>query len=114
VTSEREKRYLEHIAESIQLIEEYVRGGRSVFFEQRQVQDAVLRRLEILTDATAQLSPELKDRHRDIPWREIYGFRNIAAHAYLDIDLQRVWEIVMDYLPALRTAINEELGRRRE
>jgi uncharacterized protein with HEPN domain len=47
---------------------------------------------------------ELKDRHREIRWREGYGFRNIAAHVYLDIDLERVWKIVTDHLPALRTA----------
>jgi uncharacterized protein with HEPN domain len=44
-----------------------------------------------------------------IPWREVYGFRNIAAHAYLDIDLERVWEIVTDHLPPLRTAVEQEL-----
>jgi uncharacterized protein with HEPN domain len=111
VCAERESRYLQHIAESIKLIDEYVRDGRTSFFEQRQVQDAVLRRLEILADGTAQLSPELKDRHPDIPWREVYGFRNIAAHAYLDIDLERVWEIVTDHLPPLRTAVEKELAR---
>jgi deoxyribodipyrimidine photolyase len=82
VSGARERRYLEHIAESVDLIEEYVRGGRPAFFEHRQVQDAVLRRLEILADATAQLSPELKDRHREI--------------------LERVWEIVTDHLPPYR------------
>lgn len=45
------------------------------------------------------------------PWREVYGFRNIAAHAYLDIDLERVWEIVTDHLPPLRTAVEKELDR---
>lgn len=100
MSDERERRYLAHIAESIHLIDDYVRDGRPAFLEQRQVQDAVLRRLQILADAAGQLSPELKDRHRDIPWREVYGFRNIAAHAYLDIDLERVWEIVTDHLPA--------------
>jgi uncharacterized protein with HEPN domain len=105
----RARAALEHIAESIQLIDDYVRDGRPAFFEHRLVQDAVLRRLEILADATAQLSAGLKDRHREIRWREVYGFRNIAAHAYLDIDLERVWEIVTDHLPALRTAVEEEL-----
>lgn len=109
MSRERERRYLAHIAESIRLIDEYVRDGHAAFVAQRQVQDAVLRRLEILADATAQLSPELKDRHPDIPWREVYGFRNIAAHAYLDIDLERVWEIVADHLPPLRTAVEQEL-----
>jgi uncharacterized protein with HEPN domain len=91
------------------LIDEYVRDGRSALFAQRQIQDAVLRRLEILADATVQLSSELKDRHPDITWREVYGFRDIAAHAYLDIDLERVWEIVTDHLPPPRTAVEQEL-----
>jgi hypothetical protein len=47
VSGERERRYLEDIAESIQLIDDYVRDGRPAFFEHRLVQDAVLRRLEI-------------------------------------------------------------------
>jgi uncharacterized protein with HEPN domain len=109
VTAPRERRYLEHIAESVALIGEYVVDGHPAFFEHRQVQDAVLRRLEILADATGQLSPELKDRHPDIPWRAVYGFRNIAAHAYLDVDLERVWEIVTDHLPPLRAAVEKEL-----
>jgi uncharacterized protein with HEPN domain len=111
VSGGRERRYLEHIAESIRLIDDYVSEGRTAFFEQRQVQDAVLRRLEILADGTGQLSQELKDRHRDIPWREVYGFRNIAAHAYLDIDLERVGEIVTEHLPPLRIAVEKELAR---
>jgi uncharacterized protein with HEPN domain len=111
VSAERQRRYLEHIAESIRLIDDYVRDGRSGFFGQRLVQDAVLRRLEILADATTKLSAEVKGRHGEIPWREVYGFRNIAAHAYLDIDLERVWEIVMDHLPPLRDAVIEELDK---
>jgi uncharacterized protein with HEPN domain len=75
VSGERERRYLENIAESIQLIDEDVRGGHSVFFQQRQVQNAVLRRLDSLADATAQLTSELKDRLPRYPWREVYGFR---------------------------------------
>jgi uncharacterized protein with HEPN domain len=111
VSRGRERRYLDHIAESIRLIDDYASDGRTAFFEQRQVQDAVLRRLEILADGTAQLGQELKDRHPEIPWREVYGFRNIAAHAYLDIDLERVWEIVTDHLPPLQTAVEMELAR---
>jgi uncharacterized protein with HEPN domain len=110
VTSERDARYLEHIAESIQLIADYVRSGRSAFFEEQQVQDAAIRRLETLAHATGQLSDEVKDRHPEIDWRAVYGFRNIAAHAYLDVDLERVWEIVTDHLPALRVAVEAELG----
>ena len=47
-----------------------------------------------------------------IPWRSIYGFRNIAAHAYEQIDLVRVWEVVENYLPDLKAAIDQELTER--
>jgi uncharacterized protein with HEPN domain len=109
VTDERDRRYLDHIAESIRLIGEYLGAGREALFKDQQVQDAVLRRLETLAHASGQLSEALKGRHPDIPWREVYGFRNIAAHAYLDIDLERVWEIITDHLPALRAAVDSEL-----
>ena len=71
--------------------------------------DAVLRRLETLADAARHLSPELTARHSTIPWRAIYGFRNVAAHGDVGLDLARVWATVQDYLPALDSVVAEEL-----
>jgi len=71
----------------------------------------VLWRLETLAEATNRLTPECKARHSQIPWRAIYGFRNIAAHGYLDLHIDRVWEIVEVHLPALKAAIEAELRR---
>jgi uncharacterized protein with HEPN domain len=73
------------------------------------VQDAVPRRLETLADASNKLPDSLKERHPEIRRRTVYGFRNIAAHAYTQIDLERVWEIVRDHLPDLRQAVVQEL-----
>jgi len=56
------------------------------------------------------LSDPLKRRHPRVPWREIYGFRNIAARVYEQIDLVRVWEIVEHYLPELKAVIEQELN----
>ncbi|HTE84433.1 MAG TPA: HepT-like ribonuclease domain-containing protein [Dehalococcoidia bacterium] len=67
------------------------------------------RRLETLADATSRLSDALKARHPKLPWRQLYGFRNVAAHAYEGIDLPRIWEIVEIYLPPLKAAVTEEL-----
>lgn len=75
------------------------------------MQDAVLRRLETIADATHRLSPDLKERHPEVPWQQVYGFRNIAAHAYEKLDLRRVWEIVEHYLPPLKTVVDDELSR---
>jgi uncharacterized protein with HEPN domain len=90
---------------------QYTRGSRDAFFGEPVTQDAVLRRMETLADAAGRLSSELKARHPSIPWREIYGFRNVAAHAYLVIDLERVWETIELHLPALKAAVDEELER---
>src|SRR4051794_28141417 len=108
---ERERLRLRYIDQSIRRIEEYTRGSSAAFLREPIVQDAVLRRLETLADATGKLSDGLKSRHPNIPWRQVYGFRNVAAHAYEHLDLSRVWEIVRDYLPALKAVIDEELQR---
>lgn len=70
----------------------------------------MLRRLETLAEATDKLPDDLKARHPEVPWRAVYGFRNIAAHAYLDLDLDRAWEIVADHLAPIEAALDTELG----
>lgn len=105
----REHARLRYIRECITLIEQYTRGGRTAFFAETIIQDAVLRRLETLTDTIGKLSNTLRARHPTIPWRQVYGFRNIAAHAYAEIDLTRVWEIVEDYAPMLKSVVDREL-----
>jgi uncharacterized protein with HEPN domain len=106
---EREQERLRYVQVSIARIEQYTEGGREAFFQEPMVQDAVLRRLEPLADATSTLSDALKERHPEIPWSQVYGFRHVAAHAYEYLELHRVWEIVEDYLPGLKTAIDQEV-----
>jgi uncharacterized protein with HEPN domain len=106
----RERARLGYIRKSIARIEQYTQGGREAFFSEPIVQDAVLRRLETLADAISKLSNDLRTRHPTIPWRQVHGFRNIVAHAYEEIDLTRVWEIVEDYVPVLKSVVDRELG----
>lgn len=109
MSKERDRRYLAYIDEAIALIEARTRAGRAAFLQDVDVQDAVLWRLETLAEASGKLSPELRERHPEIRWRAIYGFRNIAAHAYLELRLDQVWEIVEQHLPTLRAVVQEEL-----
>jgi len=90
----REQARLRYIRQSITRIEQYTGGSREAFHSEPIVQDAVLRRIETLADAVNRLSDTLKARHPTIPWRQVHGFRNVAAHAHQEIDLTRVWEIV--------------------
>lgn len=108
---DRDSALLLYIKESIDRIEQYTEHGRESFLTDAIVQDATLRRLETLADAASRLSNDLKARHPDIPWRDIYGFRNVVAHGYLQLELRRCWNTIEVHLPPLKTVIEDEISR---
>lgn len=106
--------YLRHVDKCIALIERYLGGPkeslqRNLFFEDQRTQDAVLRRLETLSDAASHLSDTLKGRHPEIAWRQISAFRNVLAHGYTDILLEEVWRVIIEDLGALKTVALAEV-----
>ena len=105
-----DKFYLLHIQQSIKDIEAFVIDGKDAFKESRLIQNAVLYSLQTLSESTQQLSDELKATHTEIQWDAIRGFRNRLVHAYLTIDLDYVWEIVTNFLPPLKHAIEAMLS----
>lgn len=62
---------------------------------------ALLRALEIVGEAAAQVSEAARDAFPQLPWREIVGMRHRLIHAYFDVDLDRVWDTVTHSVPAL-------------
>jgi uncharacterized protein with HEPN domain len=66
------------------------------------LQSAVLQKLMVIGEAAGRVSPEVRDRWSDIPWRSISGFRNLAVHAYFEIEWSIVWDIATASLPTLR------------
>jgi len=106
--------YLEDILESIHWIERYTEGlDEKDFLERHQVQDAVLRRLEIIGEAVKHVPPEIRNANPDIRWRDIAGLRDLLIHAYSGVDPRRVWNILENDLPVLRLR-TEEIVRRFE
>ena len=65
-------------------------------------QDAVIRQLEIIGEATKRLSPDLRRRYPQIPWKRIAGLRDVLIHDYLGVDIALVWRITQTYLPELK------------
>ncbi len=100
-----DKLYLIHITECISRIEQYTAEGKEAFFADTKTQDAVLRNLQTMAEATQRLADSLKLKHPDINWQGIAGFRNVLVHDYLGINLVRVWEIIETYLPELEKKI---------
>ena len=96
--------YLAHILECIAKIESYTAEGRDFFLSDEKTQDAVLRNLQIMAESSQRLSDSLKAACPEVPWPEIAGFRNILAHDYLGVKLERVWQVVQDGLPQLKAS----------
>jgi uncharacterized protein with HEPN domain len=106
----RDQLYLQHILDAIEKIEHYVAVGYGEFMASSHWQDAVIRQLEIIGEATKKTSPETLSRRPDIPWRRIAGMRDVLIHDYMSVDLEAVWQVTQSDLTKLRRAIEELLG----
>lgn len=98
--------YLDDILFSIGLIEQYIEGlSFSTFESSYDMQDKVLRRLEIVAEAAKKLPEEIRTQNADIPWKSIIGLRNIITHEYDEVNLEEVWTIVTEHLPETKKQI---------
>lgn len=104
-----DKVYLIGIVECIDSIQEYTQNGQNEFLNSKLIQDAVIRNLEIIGEATKNISKELREIHFDIPWRQMAGLRDILIHDYLGVDLFIVWNVVENELPNLKSKIKSLL-----
>ena len=83
---------------------------RVSFDGDRLLQLGVVRLLEIMGEAAARSPESVKRQHPSVPWREISDLRNRLIHGYDSIDLDIVWSILHDDLPALIVQLESILG----
>jgi uncharacterized protein with HEPN domain len=100
--ADRDRAYVEDILDSARRIEAYAKGLTFVRFAAKDVvQDAVLRRLSVIGEAASCLSARYKKSNPRIPWKNVIGFRNLVVRRYWTVDLEIVWKIVEQDVPAL-------------
>lgn len=107
----KDRLYLESIRECLERIVEYTAAGEAAFLASRLIQDGVIRNLEVIGEATKNLSEALRATNPSIPWRQIAGMRDVLIHDYLQVNLNRVWRTVEVDLPPLEAEVRRLLRK---
>ena len=106
--------YLGHILRAISRIDHYTEDLTQVaFLENEQVQDAVIRNIEIIGEAAKNIEkhhPGFAERHSHVPWGDMYLMRNRVSHGYFTVDLEIVWKTIRNDLPGLAEKVAALLG----
>ena len=101
--------YLDHIVEAIGRINLYAGDvSRETFLHDRMLQDAVIRNLEIIGEASRNIArhhPEFLVAHPQLPLQSAYEMRNVLANAYFEVDPDIVGRTIQNDLPGLARMI---------
>lgn len=102
--------FLQHILESIELIEKRMEGvSYEKFTRDVDLQDMIIRRLEIIGEAVRNLPKEFRKEHSDIDWQDAADMRSVLIHGYFAVDLDVVWDTISNDLPIFKKQIQELL-----
>jgi len=95
--------FVSHILECIEKVEEYTENkSKQDFLDSTQLQDAVIRRIEIIGEAVRNIPDRVQQEYPQIRWEEAKGMRNILIHEYFGVDLELTWQVVQRDLPELK------------
>ena len=104
------KIFLEDILKSIERIELYTKGKtKKEFLDNYEKQDAIIKRLEVIGEAVKKYSIRNKEKHPEIPWKDMAGMRNVLIHEYFGVIMDRVWDTAKNDIPKLKKQIKELL-----
>ncbi len=104
----RDGDYLLDIEDAIKRILEYTAGMNwDEYLQDYKTQDAVVRNLEVIGEATKDLSDNLTNQHPGIPWRDMAGTHDRLTHHYFGINHEIVWQIIEHDLPELKNQIEQ-------
>src|SRR6266566_415211 len=95
-----DRAYLLHMRDAVQRIADYTRDGKEVFLADLKTQDAVIRNIEIIGEATKNLTDRVRSAHPDVRWKQIAGMRDTLIHRYFGVNVELVWQVVQKDLPA--------------
>ena len=102
------KLYINDIRESIKQIEEYMQGiSERGFMKDKKLQDAVIRRLEIIGEASKNIPRALKEKNKQVPWIKMVQYRDFIVHSYFEASLRRIWIASTENLKIIKDAMKK-------
>jgi uncharacterized protein with HEPN domain len=103
--------YIGDMLDAIKRIEDYLRGvSKDAFFKNLMMQDAVMHQIEIIGEASNNVSDEFQDQYPELPWMQMRAIRNKIVHDYRELNLDVIWDTAKNDLPALKTQIQKLLS----
>ena len=100
--------YIIHIKQCIKKIKRYTRGQtKKMFAENDLLQDAVIRNIEIIGEASKKISLDFRSLNSNIPWKEMSGMRDKLIHHYMGVDVEMIWNTVKEDIPFLEKKLKE-------
>ena len=100
--------YLNDIIEAIELIKNSTKNLTIKEFEEnRDIQDATIRRIEIIGEAVKHLPIIIRKKYPDIRWEQIAGSRDFLVHSYFGVDLDKIWKVIKEDLLTLEKEIKK-------
>ncbi|MDP6889753.1 MAG: DUF86 domain-containing protein [Phycisphaerales bacterium] len=93
---------LTHIIDAIDLVQQYLPETLDLLEGNCRTQDAIIRRLEVIGEATKRLSPTVRETYPNVPWRQATVLRDVLSNDSMSVNMQPVWNVAVDNLPQIR------------
>jgi uncharacterized protein with HEPN domain len=95
--------YLVDILESALEVEIFIAGmSYDNFFRDKKTINAVIRSLEVMGEAAKRVPEDIRAKYPEIPWKRMAGMRDKLIHEYAGVDLETVWDVAKEELPAIK------------
>lgn len=102
--------YIEHIYKSIIRVEKFINNvSKNAFYNNELIQSAVIREIEVVGEATKNLSSDFRKIYSEVRWKDIAGMRDKLIHDYMGVDLNYVWFTVTEDFNVLKEQVENIL-----
>jgi uncharacterized protein with HEPN domain len=104
------KLFIKDIIESVKQIEIFITGmGFDEFILDDRTANAVIRKLEIIGEASKNIPDHIRIKYSELPWSEMARMRDKLIHAYFGVDYEIIWRVIKERLPSIRQQLEKAL-----